>query len=212
VAGAISAGVLTSVIASGIALGASAVRTTQGCYLVGQRVTVLGSGFAPRRRFDVAIDGVDFGQARSDSTGAFKQSLSPGGLAANIVQSVDHLNATDGTMSADTIFTVTRAAGARFLATRGNPNTLRAPFQVWGFALDGRPRNVFVHYVSPSGAMRQTVRLGRTGGQCGYLRTGRVRVFPFAPSRGAWTLQVDTGARYSRHPSGPVSRIAVRIG
>src|SRR5207248_1324784 len=100
----------------------------------------------------------------------------------NVVQHVDHLNATDGTQSADTTFTLTRPAQARFLAKRGNPNTLRAPFQVWGFALDGRVRAVYVHYVSPSGAMRQTVKLGKTGGQCGYLRTRRVRVFPFAPS------------------------------
>lgn len=204
-----------SLTASGLALGASGgatVRTNRGCYLVGKSVTVIGSGFAPGRTFDVAIDGVDFGRAESDSTGAFGQSgLVPGGLPANIVQHVDHLNATDGTQSADTTFTVTRPAGARVLATRGNPDTLRAPFQVWGFALDGRARSVYVHYVSPSGSARQTVKLGMAGGQCGYLRTGRVRVFPFAPSRGSWTLQVDTRTRYTRRPRGPVSRIPLQI-
>jgi hypothetical protein len=214
VAGAISTGAVTSLIAAGIALGASGaatVRTNHGCYLVGQSVTVAGSGFAPHRRVEVAIDGVDFKQQTTDSAGGFRGSLAPGGLGANIVQSLDHLDATDGTVSADTSFTLTRTAGARFLAARGNPNTLRAPFQVWGFALDGHPRTAYVHYVSPSGSMRETVKLGRTGGQCGYLMTGRRRVFPFAPSRGSWTLQVDTRPSYTRHPHGPVSRIAVRI-
>jgi hypothetical protein len=55
------------------------------------------------------------------------------------------------------------------------------------------------------------VKLGMAGGQCGYLRTGRVRVFPFAPSRGTWTLQVDTRVRYARHAAGPVSRIPLQI-
>ncbi len=213
-AGAISAGAVTSLIASGLALGASGgatVRTGRGCYVVGQSVTVIGSGFAPNRTFEVAIDGVDFRTEKTDAAGGFRASLAPGGLGANIVQHVDHLNATDGTHSADTTFTVTRTAGARFLATRGNPNTLRAPFQVWGFAPDGRPRNVYVHYVSPSGAMRQTVALGKTGGQCGYLKTGPLRVFPFSPSRGNWTLQVDTRASYTRHPRGPLWRIMVQI-
>ncbi len=187
------------------------MRTGRGCYVVGQSVTVIGSGFAPNRAFEVAIDGVDFGEQKTDAAGAFRQSLTPGGLRANVVQHIENLNATDGTRSADTSFTVTRAAGARFLALRGNPNTLRAPFQVWGFALDGHPRTVYVHYVSPSGSMRQTVTLGKAGGQCGYLRTGRVRVFPFAPSRGRWTLQVDTRAAYTRRPHGPVSRIDVQI-
>lgn len=214
-AGAISVGAITSLIASGLALGASAhatVRTSRGCYLVGQSVTVIGSGFAPNRLFDLAIDGVDFGQEKTNAAGAFTaKGLVPGGLAANVVEHVDHVDATDGTVSATTTFTVTDAPRARFLAARGNPDTLRAPFQVWGFSLDGRVRSVFVHYVAPSGALRRTIKLGKTHGQCGYLMTGRVRVFPFAPSRGTWTLQVDTRRDYSRHPRGPVWRIPVQI-
>lgn len=204
----------TSALACGFALadGSSpTVRSGRGCYLVGQSVRIAGAGFAADREFDVAIDGVDFGQGITDASGAFASSVITGSLGAGVAQQVDSLDATDGTVSADTVFTVTRAAGARFLASRGNPSTLRAPFQVWGFSLSGIPRPVYVHYVSPSGRLRTSSALGRTGGQCGYLLTGSRRVFPFRPSSGSWTLQVDTRRTYSRTPGGPVARIRVLI-
>src|SRR5437763_399665 len=93
---------------------------TQGCYVVGQPVHLFGGGFANRRVYDVTIDGVDFGQARTDATGQFATRLLPGGLGAGVVQHVEHVDVTDGTASAHTHFTLTRAAGARFLATSGN--------------------------------------------------------------------------------------------
>ncbi len=190
---------------------APTVRTSQGCYLVRQRVSVIGTGFAPSRRFDVAIDGVDFGQSMTDAAGAFSARLIPGGLPAGVAQHVDHLEATDGTLSAQSTFTVTAPAGARFLATSGNPHTLRAPFEIWDFSPRGTSRAVYLHYVSPSGSGRRTVALGQTTGQCGYLRTGNRRLFPFVPSLGNWTIQVDTRQAYARVPGGPVGRIRVQI-
>ncbi len=95
------------------------------------------AGSRPSRSFDVAVDGIDFGQSTTNIAGAFSSSLLPGGLGAGLAEYVHHLDATDGTLSADARFTVTRAAGARFLSTRGNPHTLRAPFEVWGFSLGG---------------------------------------------------------------------------
>jgi hypothetical protein len=65
--------------------------------------------------------------------------------------------------------------------------------------------------VSPSGHTARTTSLGHAGGQCGYLRTGNLRVFPFSPSAGTWTLQVDTSRRYAKRPGGPVARISVQI-
>ncbi len=199
---------------SGPASGAArpAVRTNHGCYLVGQKVIVAGTGFTPLRPFDVSVDGIDFGQSTTDSAGGFSSSLIPGGLGAGLAQYVHHLDATDGTTDAGTTFTVTRNAGARLLAAAGNPHTLRAPFEVWGFALDSRRRPVYLHYVAPSGRAGRTYALGNTGGQCGYLRTRPRRVFPFSPSVGMWTLQVDTSRRYAKRPTGPMSRIRVQIG
>lgn len=193
------------------AFGAPSVQTDRGCYLVGQRVGLRGAGFAAGRPFNVRIDGVSFGQSTTDSQGGFRTSLRPGGLAAGITQHVDHLDATDGSVHAGTAFTVTRPPGARFLASSGDASTLSAPFEVWGFARDGHRRTVYLHYVTPAGRPAGTVKLGRTSGQCGSLRTRRRRVFPFAPSLGAWTLQLDTSPGYARHVTTPVARILVRI-
>ncbi len=205
----ITAAALPVMAASGAA--APSIRTDRGCYLVGQKVKITGSGFAPSRTFDVAVDGIDFGQSTTNVAGAFSSSLIPGGLGAGLAESVHDLDATDGTMSADARFTVTRAAGARFLSTRGNPHTLRAPFEVWGFSLGGTRRSIYVHYVAPSGRAGRSYGLGTAAGQCGYLRTRARRVFPFSPTVGTWTLQVDTSRRYLKQPKGPVSRIRVQI-
>jgi hypothetical protein len=207
----VAIGGLLASAAVAVAAGPARVLTTRGCYLVGQSVRFAGSGLAPRRAYEVAIDGVDFGQSRTDATGAFHARVIPGGLPAGSAQSVDQLDVTDGSSDASATFTVTRAAGARFLASRGDPRRLRAPFQVWGFSPSGTPREIYVHYVSPSGQVPDTTDLGRAGGQCGYRLTPPVRFFPFSPSTGTWTLQVDTSRRYERRPAGPVARIVVRI-
>jgi hypothetical protein len=200
------------VIADAGAAAGPMVHTDKGCYLVGQRVHVTGSGFAASRTFVVSIDGVYWGSSSTDASGGFSAPLLPGGLGAGIAQAVDTLEASDGTELGSANFTLTRSAGARIVATTGNPRTLRAPFQIWGFALDGTPRAVYVHWVTPRGRVRRTAQLGTTGGQCGYLQTATRRLFPFAPSRGTWTLQLDTRQQYARVPGGPVARIRVAIG
>lgn len=187
------------------------MRTDHRCYRVGQVVHLDGAGFSPDLLYEVTVDGVDFGQSTTNSTGGLSAHLIPGGLGAGVAQSVDQLEVSDGTSTAATSFTVTRQAGARFLATAGNPHTLRAPFEVWGFALDSRVRPVYLHYVSPPGHPRLTVALGHTGGACGYLLTPPVQVFPFSPSAGTWMLQLDSQEQYRRNPDGPVARIGVRI-
>jgi hypothetical protein len=187
------------------------VTTNHGCYRIGQAVRVRGSGFAPRRLYDIAIDGIDFGQSTTDAGGSFRTRLVPGGLGAGIVQHVSYLNATDGTRDATAKFTLTRRTGARFTGAAGNPKTLRASFQAWGFGLDGRHRPLYLHYVLPSGRAARTVVLGRAGGQCGYLQTKRRSVFPFNPSFGRWTLQIDSVRGYARTPKGPVARIRVTV-
>jgi hypothetical protein len=194
--------------------------TNQACYLVGQRVGIVGSGFAVSQPFQLAVDGVSLGTSTTNAGGGFSASVIPGGLGANIVQYPHALTATDGINSAKATFTVTRTTGARILASTGAAETLRAPFQVWGFDLvnDKPPADgsvarmpVYVHYLGPQKHLRTTIALGKTDGQCGYLRTPGRRVFPFKPSRGVWTLQVDSQPTYSPHPAGPVAKISVRV-
>jgi len=204
---------LAGTMCGGVALAAAgpSVKTDHSCYTVGAPVGLAGTGFAANRGYDVTVDGVDFGQSSTDSSGGFSTQLVPGGLPAGVPQRVDQLEVTDGTSDAATSFTVTRPTGARFGAARGNARQLRAPFQAWGFSLDGTRPTLYVHYVAPTGRARTTVTLGRTTGQCGYLATAPLRLFPFTPSAGRWTLQVDSASAYSSQPSGPMARITVVI-
>lgn len=206
-------GTLAATAASGLAAPSgprAQLRTDRGCYLVGAPVHIQGSGFAAERAFVVSVDDVYFGQSRTSAAGTFTSSLRPGGLPAGVPQAVERLDASDGTSDAQRSFTLTRAAGARLITSGANASS--AALQAWGFSLSGRRRTLYLHYLAPSGASRQTVALGRTGGQCGYLKTRPRPLFPFRPSAGAWTLQVDTRAGYVARPRGPVARIRVQIG
>jgi hypothetical protein len=121
----------------------------------------------------------------------------------------------DGTRQPRARFAVTRPAGADFQPSSGDPRTLRARFQVWGFALaaaGGRPRMpVWLHWLSPSGTVRRSAARGSTRGDCGILTTPLRRVFPFAPEAGRWLLVLDTHRRYRVQTSGPRAKIPVHV-
>jgi hypothetical protein len=190
---------------------APAISAAKGCYVVGQPVALSGSGFAGGRQYVVSVDGVYFGESKTRADGTFHNSLRPGGLGAGVAQQSEQLEVTDGTVAADTSFTLTRATGARFLATSGSAGSLRAPFEIWDLSPSGARRMAYLHYVNPSGGLRETVALGTAGGQCGYLKTTKRKVFPFAPYPGTWTFQIDTRKAYSPHPGGSVARIRVGV-
>lgn len=194
-----------------LSAGTATLSTDRGCYLVGQKVTLQGEGFGAYRAYVVTIDGVYLGQRSTDGGGGFAIPIYPGGLPTGAAQHVDKLVVSDGTNVGRTTFTLTRRAGAQVIASRGNVRTLLAAFRVWGFATDGSPRVLYLHYVNPSGSLRKTEQLGTTGGQCGYLRTARRRLFPFSVSSGRWILQIDTSSAFSRRPLGPMTRIRVTI-
>jgi hypothetical protein len=46
------------------------VHTGHRCSLVGQKVAVLGTGFAALRTVDASIDGIDFGQSTTNASGS----------------------------------------------------------------------------------------------------------------------------------------------
>jgi hypothetical protein len=190
---------------------APTVTTDRGCYVVGQTAQLSGSGFAPYRSYVVSIDGVYLGSKATDSNGSFSVPLHPGGLPAGAAEHYDPVEVTDGTTSAQTNFTVTRRAGFRIANVSGGVRSLKGRFVVWGYSLTGLTKSIYLHYVAPSGKLRQTVSLGTTRGACGYLRTARHRVFPFRVSAGTWKLQVDTQQAYSRWAPGPRVRIRVVI-
>jgi hypothetical protein len=195
-----------------VALAQPSVSTDRGCYLVGQTVNLSGQGFTPSSAYVVTLDGVYLGTRATDSHGNFAIPVHPGGLPAGAAQHMDHVKISDGTNTGTTTFTVTRSAGARILPSGGgSPQSIQVRFQVWGFSLSGTPRQVYVHYVDPSGSQQARTLLGRVGGQCGYFTFPRQRLFPFRVTRGSWTLQFDTHRPYSAHPSGPVHKISVMV-
>jgi hypothetical protein len=180
--------------------------------VVGQSGQLSGSGFAPSTQFTVTVDGVLYGTKRTDSTGTFSIKLLPGGLPAGAAQHTDRVTVDDGTGDmASTSFTLTRSALALLTGVRKTSRGETGRFKVWGFSLDGSARQVYLHYVAPSGRPHRTLALGQTRGACGSLVSKRQLFVPFSLSRGTWTLQVDTRRSYARHPDGPVSRIRIGI-
>ena len=98
-----------------------------------------------------------------------------------------------GGLTATSQFTVTRLL-ANFSPSQGDPTRLMVRFSVAGFGLVDKHPDVYVHYITPGGRLKQTVRLGQATGQCGRIvRTAKRRLFPFArPGLGKWNLQFDT--------------------
>jgi hypothetical protein len=200
-------------IAAAAAFAQAAVSTNHACYGVGQPAQLSGSGFAPSTQLAVTVEGVLFTPSPySDSNGAFSIQLHPGGLPSGVAQHTDHVMVDDGMgNTAKTSFTLTRSL-ARLTALQKTSHGYSGKFQVWGFSLGGTAREVYLHYVSPSGRRGRTVALGQTVGACGHMLSKRQLFLPFSLARGTWTLQVDTRRAYSRHPDGPASRIRVAIG
>ena len=123
------------------------------------------------RTFDVTVDGIYFGQSTTDAHGAFSSSL----ILRRPRRPVSRRPSTtstrrDGTSSARRRVHRDPRGRRRFLSTRGNPHTLRAPFEVWGFSLAGSARGDLPALRGASRAGRPT-GLGTAAGQCGYLRT-----------------------------------------
>jgi hypothetical protein len=200
--------------AASVAFAAASISTNRNCYVVGQHAQLSGSGFAPSTSYTVMVDGVLFDQhlRQTDSQGAFSIQLLPGGLPAGAAQHRDKVTVDDGTgNAASTSFTLTRPALALLTGVQKTSKGETGRFKVWGFSLDGSTRQVYLHYVGPSGQAHRTVALGSTTGACGRLVSKRELFVPFSLSRGTWTLQVDTRRPYARHPDGPVSRIRVAI-
>ena len=194
------------------AVSTAGVTVAQRCYRVGQKVKISGSGFLAGAPYDIAVDGVDFGQSVTDSGGAFATSLIPGGLGSGSAQIADTLSASDGAQTATAKFTVTRGTGALFGAGNGTSPRRLVPFEVWDFAPRGPEVAVYLHYVTPGGTARRTLKLGTTSGQCGLLISSLRDLFPFNPGKGTWTMQFDTAQTYSATPAGKVARLRVVVG
>lgn len=191
--------------------------TDARCYLQGASLRLTAGGLAPDAPLTVRLDGrqLEYGDGstpRSDAAGSYAGSFATPVLATDAGELRHVLVVSDGRRRPRARFTVTRPTGADFQPASGDPRTLRARFRLWGFGVrDGGGDRVWLHWLSPAGAVRRNAALGTTGGDCGALTTQPRRVFPFAPDPGRWVLVLDTHRRYRVHASGPSAKIPVHI-
>lgn len=187
--------------ASAPAAAAATLQTDTRCYQETQEVIVNGAGFAPLSAVTISRDGAVLGTAQADANGAFRNKFDTPELPNDVRERLYQLSATDTIATALTSYRATRIF-ANFKPGRGNPATLRVRFTVFGFGLVQRRAPVYLHYVSPSGRARRSVKLGIATGVCGRIdQTRKRRLFPFDAKRGTWILQFDTRSKYERATS-----------
>jgi hypothetical protein len=185
----------------------AAVQTDRTCYLQTDRtnVTVSGNGFPAGRPYSVSLDGTALtgGLGTMDAGGAMQGAFAPPALTADELERTFTVAVTSDAVSAQSQFTVTRLK-ANFTPSEGDPTKLRVRFSVAGFGLAMHDPDVYVHYVTPKGKLKQTVRLGKATGQCGRIaRTAKRRLFPFrTPALGKWQLQFDTSKSFTKGVEG----------
>jgi hypothetical protein len=196
---------------------AASIATARRCYVPGAKVPATAQGFAPRTSLTVTVDGrvlryPDGSLPSTDANGGYKNAFFAPYLKGTQTQRRIPVSASDGTSSARTSFTITRATGGDFAPSQGDPRTLKVRFSVWGFALrSGRNARTYLHWIRPNGQLRASAGLGATRGDCGALRTRPRRIFPFAAEVGRWLLVIDTHPRYRVHAKGPGAKIPVNV-
>ncbi len=183
------------------AASAATIQTDTRCYQEQQEVVVRGSGFTPLSTINVARNGTVFASATADANGAFAGKFATPVTPDEVRERLYQLTATDMINTAATSYRSTKIF-ANFKPDNGNPATLRVRFTINGFGLAQRRAPVYVHYVSPKGKERRSVRLGTASGVCGRIdRTRKRRLFPFDAEPGTWILQFDTRRKYERATS-----------
>jgi hypothetical protein len=181
----------------------AAVQTDRTCYLQTDKtnVTVSGNGFTPGRPYGVTLDGTALtgGLGTTDAGGAMQGAFAPPALADDELERRFTVGVTSDQISATSTFTVTRLR-ANFSPSEGDPTRLKVRFSVAGFGLASPSPDVYVHYVTPAGRLKETIRLGQATGQCGRIvRTAKRKLFPFSrPTLGKWNLQFDTSKAFTR--------------
>lgn len=183
------------------AASAATIQTDTRCYQEQQEVVVRGAGFTPLSTINVARNGKVFASATADVNGAFVGKFATPVTPDEVRERLYQLSATDTINTAATTYRSTKIF-ANFKPDSGNPATLLVRFTVNGFGLAQRRAPVYVHYVSPKGKERRTVRLGTAAGVCGRIdRTRERHLFPFEAEPGDWILQFDTRRKYERATS-----------
>jgi len=198
---------------------APSITLDRGCYQNNGTTTTAtfrAEGLTPSSVLSVSIDGAVIGQVTADDQGrAGPASVTvPPQSTPQETESTHELALTPTEGDAARTTFLASAIGADFSPSRGDPLTMKVRFTAFGMNLVTKSSKVFLHYVAPSGKVRTTVSLGRAQGACGRLQSSLRKLFPFRPSSGKWTLQLDTAKTYRKgaaRTTYPWARIGVRV-
>jgi hypothetical protein len=183
---------------------AATVTVDHPCYFrttsTGQQVHFKLAGFTPNGPLTVRFGGRTLtGTALSDGT---RSGFFPA-PSLRFRQQRFTLTATDGVNNASVAVNVTKVLGD-FTPSSGRPETLKAHFLVQGLGavldyLHRSPRGtVYAHYIRPNGKLKANRAIGSLSGVCGSLRTGKIRLLPYASELGSWRVYLDTNRTYKR--------------
>ena len=183
---------------------AATIRVSRACYMTAQGGTLRGTGFDPNSRWSATLDGSKFGSGNTSSSGGISAVFAvPSRLRKGSTGEDSYkLVVRERKHSASAMFLVTHL-DASFSPASGNLSTLEVGFRLLGW---GRGGSLYLHYVNPKGVSRLDRSLGAPGGACGHLSTSPLKLFPFTPTVGRWTLQFDKSATYK---SSSVPRVAI---
>lgn len=194
-----------------LALAASAsaaqVKVDRACYPGTDTapVKVSADGFTPGETYTLLLNGGVTTSGTVDAGGAVNLEIDappPPDRGKRAYDADFKLEIRQGPLSASTAFR-TALVFSDFNPGNGDPLKLRVRFSAFGFGVATAPGaqqpEIFVHYVSPKGKLKKTVSLGRGQGACGSIRSSaKLRLFPFKPANGRWTLQFDTRLGYTK--------------
>lgn len=174
------------------AAGASIV-VNHSCYETAQKATLTGTGFDPSSRWTAKLNGAAFGSGKTTVSGDIAATfgvpshLRAGSKGEDSYKLVVH----EGKHTASAMFLVTHL-DATFTPASGDLSTLKVTFKLLGWGHG----TLYLHYVNPKGVSRLDLKLGAAGGACGHLTTAPLKLFPFTPKVGKWSLQFDKNAVY----------------
>lgn len=195
---------VTVLVTTASAASAPVISVSHGCYQTAERGTLHGRGFDASSHWSAKLNGKPFGTGTTTASGTITASFGAPNhlLKGSTGEDSYRLVVTEGKHSATTTFLVTRLS-ASFAPTSGDLATLKVRFHLLGW---GKGTKAYLHYVTPKGKTRLDRSLGATTGACGDLTTSPLKLFPFRPIKGKWTLQFDTQAKYE---ATAVPRVAI---
>lgn len=168
-------------------------------------VPVAASGFPPGAAVEVRIDGASRTVTTADASGRLTGTLPAPYQARRERSFTIDLIQRDNPANAVRLRSRVTALSVSVRPKSARPNS-RVRWSGRGFIGAGTVR---AHYVK-AGRERKTIRLARPRGACGRFSVRR-RQFPFRPSVGRWTVQIDQQRAFSPSPDSPFVQLPISV-